>query len=83
MVCDLVIDSDAVRLIWSFIMLAMSISSCYINLNNECILSHVGTVTATPGEQLVKTSGDFRGEIRRGEAIQVGNNVVHPALVFC
>mmetsp|Transcript_36699 Transcript_36699/g.63335 ORF Transcript_36699/g.63335 Transcript_36699/m.63335 type:complete len:397 (-) Transcript_36699:5-1195(-) len=31
-----------------------------------------GTVTATPGQQLVKTSTDFRTEIRRGEAIQVG-----------
>ena len=29
-------------------------------------------MTATPGQQLVKTSTDFRGEIRRGEAMLVG-----------
>ncbi len=39
---------------------------------NSNICTFTGTVTATPGQQLVKTSTDFRTEIRRGEAIQVG-----------
>mmetsp|Transcript_106948 Transcript_106948/g.209641 ORF Transcript_106948/g.209641 Transcript_106948/m.209641 type:complete len:407 (+) Transcript_106948:52-1272(+) len=31
-----------------------------------------GTVTATPGEQMLRTSIDLRRELRRGEAIEVG-----------
>lgn len=33
-----------------------------------------GIVTATPGDQLVKTSASLTDEVRRGEAIKVGNH---------
>jgi hypothetical protein len=31
-----------------------------------------GTVSATPGQQMVRTSADLQKELRRGEAVQVG-----------